>query len=77
MIQVALSELLKYFGISPDGVIGHSVGEVASMYYSGILSLEDAILVSYHRSRLQQTLAGHGKMIAVGLSSSMISSNHS
>ncbi|MDP4180245.1 MAG: SDR family NAD(P)-dependent oxidoreductase [Bacillota bacterium] len=68
LIQTALTELLKKFGIAPDAIVGHSVGEVAAMHSSGALSLEDAILVSYHRSRLQQDIAGQGKMLAIGLS---------
>jgi acyl transferase domain-containing protein/NADPH:quinone reductase-like Zn-dependent oxidoreductase/NADP-dependent 3-hydroxy acid dehydrogenase YdfG/acyl carrier protein len=68
IIQAGLSALWKHWGIEPDAVVGHSVGEVASAYASGALSLEDAILVSYYRSKLQQTTSGTGKMLAVGLS---------
>lgn len=67
VLQAALTDLWKSWGIEPDAVVGHSVGEVASAYASGSLSLEDALTVSYHRSRLQQTLAGQGGMLAVGL----------
>lgn len=67
-VQVALAALLKSWGIKPDAVVGHSVGEIAAAYIAGALSLEDALLVSYHRSRLQQTLAGKGSMLAVDLS---------
>ena len=66
-IQVALAALWKSWGIEPDAVAGHSVGEVSAAYLSGALSLEDAIRVSFHRSRLQQTTAGSGAMMAVGL----------
>jgi acyl transferase domain-containing protein/acyl carrier protein len=66
-IQVALSELWKFWGIEPDAVVGHSVGEVSAAYLTGALSLEDAIAVSFHRSRLQQTTAGAGAMMAIGL----------
>jgi acyl transferase domain-containing protein len=66
-IQVALAELWKSWGIEPDAVVGHSVGEVSAAYLSGALCLEDAIRVSFHRSRLQQTTAGTGAMMAVGL----------
>ncbi|WP_145666161.1 type I polyketide synthase [Chitinophaga polysaccharea] len=66
-IQVALTALLAHFGVKPDAVVGHSVGEVASAYISGALSLEEAILVSYHRSRLQQLIAGKGRMLAVSI----------
>ena len=66
-IQIALTALWENWGIKPDAVIGHSVGEVASAYISGALSLEDAIKVSFHRSRLQATTAGMGTMLAAGL----------
>lgn len=67
-LQAALAALLKSWGIKPDAVVGHSVGEIAAAYIAGALSLEDALLVGYHRSRLQQALAGKGTMLAVGLS---------
>lgn len=67
VIQVALSRLLEYYGITPDAVVGHSVGEVTSTYISGALSLQDALSVSYHRSRLQHLTSGLGAMLAVGL----------
>ncbi len=66
-VQVGLVELLKEFGIRPQGVVGHSVGEVAAAYAAGILTLEDATLVIYHRSRLMNDATGLGKMAAVGL----------
>ena len=68
VIQVALTELWKSYGIEPVAVIGHSVGEVAAAYISGALTLEDAARVSIHRSRLQATTAGMmGGMLAAGL----------
>ncbi|WP_051235214.1 type I polyketide synthase [Marinimicrobium agarilyticum] len=67
VIQAALVELYRSWGIEPSVVVGHSVGEVASAYVCGALSLEDALKVSFHRSRLQQTMAGQGAMLAVGL----------
>jgi len=68
VIQVGLTELWKSWGVEPFAVVGHSVGEVASAYVSGALSLEDAITVSLYRSKLQQTLAGKGAMLAAGIS---------
>jgi acyl transferase domain-containing protein/NADPH:quinone reductase-like Zn-dependent oxidoreductase/acyl carrier protein len=68
VIQVALTEMLAHWGIKPDAVVGHSVGEVAAAYVSGALSLEDACMVSLHRSNLQQTLSGCGGMVAAALS---------
>lgn len=66
-LPIGLTALWNSRGVWPDAVVGHSVGEVAAACVSGALSLEDALLVSYHRSRLQQTCAGGGTMLAVGL----------
>ncbi|MCG8037723.1 MAG: type I polyketide synthase [Candidatus Thiodiazotropha taylori] len=68
LIQVALTDLLRSWGVVPSAIVGHSVGEVSAAYVSGALSLEDAVCVSFHRSRLQQSAAGQGSMLAVGLS---------
>lgn len=67
LIQVALTNELATFGITPDIVVGHSVGEVSAAYVSGMLSLRDALVVSHHRGRLQATTAGTGGMLAIGL----------
>ena len=65
MVQMGLVELLKYFGIHPKVVLGHSAGEIAALYCSGHLSLEDAVKVIFQRSYYQQTLSGNGRMLAV------------
>jgi len=66
-VQIALSALWKHWGINPDAVVGHSVGEIAAAYVAGVLSLEDAIRVVYHRGQLMQRAAGKGTMAAVEL----------
>jgi len=68
VLQVALTALWRERGIEPAAVVGHSVGEVTAAYVAGVLSLEEAIQVSYHRSQIQQQAAGNGKMLAVGIS---------
>lgn len=68
VLQVALADFYLARGVLPAAVVGHSVGEVSAAYVSGMLSLEDAVAVSYHRSRLQQRAAGKGRMLATGLS---------
>jgi acyl transferase domain-containing protein/NADPH:quinone reductase-like Zn-dependent oxidoreductase/acyl carrier protein len=68
LVQAGLTTELAHYGVRPAAVVGHSVGEVSAAYVSGMLSLEDAVTVSYHRSRLQATTAGTGGMLAVGLS---------
>lgn len=67
LVQVALYAALREYGIEPAVVVGHSVGEVSAAYVTGMLSLHDALLVSYHRARLQATTAGTGGMLAIGL----------
>ncbi|XP_069815821.1 mycolipanoate synthase-like [Dendropsophus ebraccatus] len=64
-IQVALVALVRYWGVKPDCILGHSVGEVAAAHCSGLLSLEDAVKVIYYRSALQCKVTG-GKMLVVG-----------
>ncbi|MFI6365762.1 type I polyketide synthase [Nocardia sp. NPDC050630] len=68
LVQVALYAWLTEHGIEPAAVVGHSVGEVAAAYVTGMLSLRDALTVAYHRARLQATTAGSGGMLAVGVS---------
>src|SRR5207244_7159624 len=67
-LQVGLAELWRAWGIEPAAVVGHSLGEIAAAHVAGALSLEDAARIVYHRSRLQHTVSGRGKMAAVGLS---------
>ena len=67
LVQAALVEVLATWGIVPDCTLGHSSGEVAAAYASGMLTLEEATALVYHRSRLQQRLAGSGRMLAIGL----------
>ncbi|MBA3773942.1 MAG: SDR family NAD(P)-dependent oxidoreductase [Ramlibacter sp.] len=66
-VQVSLAALWRSWGIEPDAVIGHSIGEVAASYTCGALSFEDAVKVIFHRSRIQQQAAGKGAMLAIGM----------
>ncbi len=67
LIQVGLTALWRSRGVDPGAIIGHSVGEVTAAYVAGVLTLEEALLVSYHRSRIQKKAAGAGKMLAVSM----------
>ncbi len=67
-IQVALTELWKHWGIEPDAIVGHSIGEVAAAYAAGALSLQEALLVSFYRGKLQNSVSGAGTMLAIELS---------
>uniref|UniRef100_UPI0028D42155 type I polyketide synthase n=1 Tax=Streptomyces kroppenstedtii TaxID=3051181 RepID=UPI0028D42155 len=66
-MEIALAELWRSWGIEPDVVIGHSMGESAAAYISGALSLPDAAAVICRRSRLAKRLSGRGTMAWVGL----------
>jgi acyl transferase domain-containing protein/acyl carrier protein len=65
VLQMGLTALWRSFGLTPDLVVGHSVGEIAAAAAAGSLSLDDALRLTWHRSRLQQTVAGQGAMLAV------------
>lgn len=67
-LQVALAALWQSWGVAPQAVVGHSVGEIAAAYCAGVLTLDEAVRVVYHRARLMQRATGLGKMAAVELS---------
>ncbi|HEU5319278.1 MAG TPA: acyltransferase domain-containing protein, partial [Methylomirabilota bacterium] len=66
-LQVGLAALWAARGIRPAAVVGHSTGEVAACHVAGMLDLDEAVRVIFHRSRLQQRASGLGRMAAVGL----------
>ncbi len=66
-LQVALSALWQSWGIVPDGVVGHSIGEIAALYVAGALSLADATRVVWQRGRIMQEANGLGRMASVAL----------
>ncbi|WP_257234747.1 type I polyketide synthase [Streptomyces sp. JV178] len=67
-VQAGLVALLREYGVEPDAVVGHSVGEIAAAYAAGCLDLQQACQVVAVRSRAQAATAGSGRMAAVGLS---------
>ena len=67
-IQVGLAALWRSWGIEPQAVVGHSMGEVAAAHVAGALCLDDAARVICHRSRLVKRAIGQGAMAAVELS---------
>ena len=65
-LQVALVELWRSWGVTPDVVIGHSVGEFAAAVTAGVCSLEDAVRLVSTRARLMEDLAPDGGMVSIG-----------
>ncbi|XP_033641999.1 phenolphthiocerol synthesis polyketide synthase type I Pks15/1-like [Asterias rubens] len=64
-IQVALFHQWQHWGVQPDVVVGHSLGEISAAYACGGLTLEEAVAVIYHRSHAQAKQEGTGRMAAL------------
>ena len=65
VVQAALTDLLRSWGVVPDVVLGHSVGEFAAAYCAGVYTLEDCLRLVADRARLMQALPPQGTMASI------------
>ncbi|MEH2112706.1 MAG: beta-ketoacyl synthase N-terminal-like domain-containing protein [Nostoc sp.] len=69
--EYALAQLLMSWGVHPQAMIGHSIGEYVAAAIAGVFSLEDALAVVAKRGKLMQQLPP-GSMLAIPLSASNV-----
>ncbi|KAI1129321.1 polyketide synthase-like protein [Nemania abortiva] len=66
-VQIGLVNVLNSWGVNPSAVVGHSSGEIAAAYASGLISASQAILAAYFRGHVVAQEPAHGAMLACGL----------
>ena len=68
VMQLGLAALWLSYGVTPDAVIGHSIGEIAAAVTAGALSRDDGARLICRRSRLLREVAGRGAMVMAPMS---------
>ncbi|WP_051499391.1 type I polyketide synthase [Nocardia sp. BMG51109] len=71
-VLVSLARVWESLGVTADGVIGHSQGEIAAAHIAGALSLDDALRIVTYRSSAITRIAGQGAMATIALAAETI-----
>ncbi|TVY84105.1 Highly reducing polyketide synthase FUM1 [Lachnellula suecica] len=72
VVQVAIVNLLRTWGVTPAAVAGHSSGEIAAAYATGTLTKREAVLAAYFRGFATKEKLADGAMAAVGLGADQV-----
>lgn len=72
VLEYALAELWKEWGVLPDAMIGHSLGEYAAATVAGVFSLEDALKLVTGRGKLMHMAPGNGAMASIAASEEQV-----
>jgi glutamate-1-semialdehyde-2,1-aminomutase len=65
VVEYALAQLLKHWGVHPDVLIGHSLGELVAATFAEVMSLEAALGLVYERAQLMNQCSAKGAMLAI------------
>ncbi len=71
-IQIGVSALLKDWGIVPDGVIGHSSGELSAAHAAGVFTIQETMHLTWNHCGLMSQIVGKGVLLHIGLPESSV-----